>query len=158
MGLGGWTSPSLNYTNGRLTHTTTASGGVTLTATIQDYDKMGRTVDYWQCTPVNCGSGSIWTTNYGYNQAGDVIAWNHPVGFTISQPVDGARHTITVTSTVNTSPYTPTLATGPGGSIFYSPWGAVSQLQNGCVNRWEQKSAAALASRQPQANQSPNDV
>jgi hypothetical protein len=27
-----------------------------LTATVQDYDKIGRTYDYWQCTPHNWGN------------------------------------------------------------------------------------------------------
>ena len=42
VSLGSWTSPTLNYANGRLTHTTTTSAGVTLTATVQDYS-VGRT-------------------------------------------------------------------------------------------------------------------
>jgi len=42
---------------------------------------MGRTADYWQCTPVNCGGGSIWATNYSYDAAGDLKWWNHPAGW-----------------------------------------------------------------------------
>ena len=134
--LGSWTSPSLNYPKGRLTHTTTMSGSTLLTATVQDYDKMGRTKDYWQCTPLNCGTSSIWAAAYNYDLAGDVTSWNHPGNFTISQPVDAARHITQVTSSLSDSTHPATLATGTcisNTSICYKAWGALKYLENGCV-------------------------
>ncbi len=134
VSIDGWTSPTLQYPVGRLTHTATTSGGVVLTATVEDYDKMGRPADYWQCTPVNCSLGLPWAASYNYDVAGNLTSWNHPAGFTISQPVDSAFHVTQVTSSANSSTYPGTLATGPGGgSIQYTAWGAVSQLQNGCA-------------------------
>jgi RHS repeat-associated protein len=132
--LGSWTSPTLQHPVGRLTHTMTTSSGTTLTATVQDYDAMGRAADYWQCTPMSCGASSIWATNYSYDLAGDLTSWNHPAGFTITQGIDAARHISTVTSTVSGSTYPTTLATGPNGYIGYTPWGAVSTLENGCAD------------------------
>jgi RHS repeat-associated protein len=136
VALGSWTSPSLAYPNGRLTHTTT-SGSTLLTATVQDYDPMGRPKDYWQCTPLNCGSSSIWAALYNYDFAGDVTSWNHPANFTIYQtPIDGARHVTQVTSSYSdttTHPATLAFGSGSNNSILYTAWGAVSQLQNGCV-------------------------
>ena len=52
---------------------------------------MGRPLDYWQCTPLNCGSSSIWQAVYNYNLAGDVTSWTHPAGFTITQTINAAR-------------------------------------------------------------------
>ena len=135
--LGSWTSPTLNYPKGRLTHTTTMSGSTLLTATVQDYDPMGRTKDYWQCTPLNCGNSSIWAAVYNYDQAGDVTSWNHPAGFTITQTFDGARDIEEVTSSWSDGMHPATLASGAclpsSSSICYTPWGAVSSLLNGCV-------------------------
>ena len=134
---GSWTSPGLAYPNGRITHTTTMSGSTLQTATVQDYDKMGRTKHYWQCTPLNCGSSSIWAALYNYDSAGDVTWWNHPAGFTINQPVDNARHIEQVTSTWSDGQHPATLASGTclpnSTSICYTAWGAVSSLQNPCV-------------------------
>ena len=138
VALGSWTSPGLNNPKGRLTHTTTTSGGTVVTATVQDYDPMGRTNNYWQCTPLNCGTSTIWAALYNYDLAGDVTSWNHPAGFTITQTINGARQISQVTSSVNDSADPATLATGapnfnPPNLIQYTPWGAVSGLQNGCA-------------------------
>jgi len=126
--LGSWTSPGLNNPNGRLTHTATTSGGTILTATVQDYDATGRTKDYWQCTPLNCGSSTIWAALYNYDLAGDVTSWNHPAGFTITQTISGAQQISQVTSSVSDSADPASLAT-----ITYTPFGSVQTLLNGCV-------------------------
>jgi RHS repeat-associated protein len=131
--LGSWTSPTLANPIGRLTHTTTMSGSTLLTATVQDYDQMGRTKHYWQCTPLNCGNASIWSALYNYDLAGDVTSWNHPAGFTITQNINGARRIAQVTSSLSDATHPGTLATGPGNSIQYAPWGEVSSLLNGCA-------------------------
>jgi hypothetical protein len=58
---------------GRLTHATTVnSSGTVLTATVQDYDPMGRVVDLWECTPYNCGQSSIWHSNFQYKDTGEM--------------------------------------------------------------------------------------
>jgi RHS repeat-associated protein len=126
--LGSWASPTLAYPKGRLTHTTTKSGSTILTATVQDFDPMGRTQHYWQCTPANCGSSSIWAVVYGYDAAGDVTSWSHPAGYTISQSVNGAREVTQVTSSLSDSMHPPVLAQ----NITYTPFGGLSSLQNGC--------------------------
>ena len=127
--VGSWTSPSLGYPKGRLTHTTTANGSTILTATAQDYDPMGRPQHYWQCTPLNCGSSSIWGMTYAYDAEGDVISWTHPAGFTITQTIDGAKDITQITSSLSDSTHPATLAQ----NILYNAAGAVTSLQNGCV-------------------------
>jgi RHS repeat-associated protein len=125
--LGSWTSPGLNYPNGRLTHTTTMSGSTLLTGTAQDYDPMGRTYNYWQCTaPLYCGSG-IWAALYNYDLAGDVTSWNHPAGYTITNTISPARRITEISSSLNDATHPPALAQ----SITYTPWGALSTLVNG---------------------------
>ena len=128
--LGSWTSPGLAYPVGRLTHTTTLnSAGVLQTATVQDYDTMGRTKDYRQCTPANCGSSSIWDMNYTYDPAGDVTSWLHPAGYTLTNTINAAQQITAVQSSWVDSNHPAYLAE----SISYTAWGAVSELVNGCA-------------------------
>lgn len=128
--LGSWTSPTLGYPIGRLTHTTTTAGGVVQTATVRDYDPMGRTQHYWQCPypTYYCGTTNMWAASYNYDLAGDVTSWNHPAGFTITQTINGAKEISQITSSLSDSTHPSTLAT-----IGYTPFGSVSTLQNGCV-------------------------
>ena len=56
------------------------AGSILQTTTVQDYDPMGRTQHYWQCTPVNCGSSSIWQTAYTYDAGGESIKLGPPGG------------------------------------------------------------------------------
>jgi RHS repeat-associated protein len=127
--LGSWTSPGLAYPKGRLTHTTTMSGSTLQTATVQDYDKMGRTQHYWQCTPLNCGSASIWQTYYHYDLAGDSDWWTHPAGFTITNTISPARRITQVASSLSDSTHPANLAQ----NIVYNAAGSITGLQNGCV-------------------------
>ena len=126
--LGNWTSPTLGYPVGRLTHTTTTSGSTVLTATVEDYDKMGRPQHYWQCTPLNCGTSIFWAALYNYDFAGDVTSWNHPAGFTITQTINGAKEISQVTSSISDATHPASLAT-----LTYAPFGPISTLQNGGV-------------------------
>jgi RHS repeat-associated protein len=129
VSLGSWTSPALGNPIGRQTHTTTTSGGTTLTATVQSYDPMGRTTNYWQCTPLNCGTSRIWPTSYTYDLAGDLSSWIHPSQFTITQTLNAAQQVTAVKSSLSSSTQPPTLAQ----SITYNAPGAVTGLQNGCA-------------------------
>src|ERR1039458_2793126 len=126
--LGSWSSPLL-YTTGRLTHTTTTSGSTTLTATVQDYDPMGRTQHYWQCSPYNCGSASIWAMPFTYDLAGDITSWTHPVGFTVTNSVSQARQITQISSSLVDASHPANFAE----NIKYTPWGALSSLTNGCA-------------------------
>jgi RHS repeat-associated protein len=128
VALGSWASGTLSNPVGRLTHTTTVnSSGTVLTATVQDYDQMGRTKDYWQCTPYNCGSSSIWSSNYQHKYTGEVWQWAHPGGFTITNAISPARRITQISSSVNDPTHPPILAQ----NIHYTPWGALNTLQNG---------------------------
>jgi hypothetical protein len=99
----------------------------TLAATVQDYDRMGRTQDYWQCTPYNCGTTSIWYGYYHYNLAGDNDWWAHPAGYTITNTIDTGRHITQIQSSLVDSNHPQYLAQ----SITYTAWGTVSQFVNG---------------------------
>ena len=99
------------------------------TATVEDYDKMGRSQHYWQCTPLNCGSASIWAASYNYDVAGDVTSWNHPAGFTITNTISAARRITQIASSWNDSTHPGTLAQ----NILYTAARDVTGLQNGCV-------------------------
>jgi RHS repeat-associated protein len=111
--------------------TNSASGTCTspATAVAYSYDPVGRTKDFWQCNPSNCGSSSIWSTQYTYDLAGDIQSWVHPAGYTLTNTVNSAQQVTAVQSSWQDSSHPQYLAQ----SISYTPWGAVSQLENGCV-------------------------
>jgi RHS repeat-associated protein len=126
--VGAWTSPTLAYPTGRLTHTTTlSSSGTILTATVQDYDPMGRTQNYWQCAPSSCGASSIPHSYYHYNLSGDVDWWTHPAGYNITNTITTARRVQQIQSSWTDSEHPQYLAQ----NITYTPWGAPNQFVNG---------------------------
>jgi RHS repeat-associated protein len=100
-------------------------------ATVQDYDKMGRTADYWQCSPYDvCGTGTMWQMTYAYDFAGDVQNYLHPEGgFTITNTISAAQRITAITSSWVDSNHPQTLA----NNITYAPHGAVATLTNGCT-------------------------
>jgi len=104
--IGSWSS-TLTYPKGRLTKAVTTSGGNVQTAVVYSYDSMGRPTGYWQCTPYNCGSASIWSMPYSYGLAGDVTGWTHPAGSpTITYTTLGAQRVTQITSDLNDSTHT----------------------------------------------------
>ncbi len=121
----GGTSYTLTNTKGRLSHTS-AAGGTAIT--INSYESTGRVQDYWQCTPSNCSSASIWKTHYNYDLGGDVSSWTHPAGFTVTNTVTDAQRISQISSSLSDSTHPATLAT-----ITYASHGAINTLLNGCV-------------------------
>jgi len=114
------------------TNTTLGTCTSPATAVVYSYDPVGRTNNFWQCNPSNCGSSSIWNTNYVYDLAGDVSSWTFP-GFsgpvTLTNTVNVAQQVTAVQSSWQDSTHPQYLAQ----SISYTPWGAVSGLESGCA-------------------------
>jgi RHS repeat-associated protein len=129
VSVGSWSSGTLGYPKGRMTEATTTASGSVKTAVVYSYDKMGRTSSFWQCNPSNCGSSSIWSTQYTYDLAGDITSWAHPAGYTLTNTVNSAQQVTAVQSSWQDTNHPQYLAE----NVTYTPWGAVSQLQNGCV-------------------------
>src|ERR1017187_4996789 len=102
------------------------------TLSARDNDPMGRPTSYWQCTPLNCGTSSIWAGAYNYDLAGDVTSWNHPAGYTITQTINAAQQVQQITSSLSDASPPGALAARPRSSIQYTPGGAVGTRQNGC--------------------------
>jgi YD repeat-containing protein len=127
--IGSWVSPTLLNPLGRLTEAVTIASGSLKTAMVYSYDSMGRTSNFWQCNPSNCGTTSIWNTQYNYDLAGDVTSWLHPAGYTLTNTVTQAQQV----TAVQRSPYDSSHPQVAAQNITYTPWGAVSGLQNGCV-------------------------
>ncbi len=128
-----WSGVSFSNAKGRLvlacTNTTLGTCTSPATATAYNYDPVGRTADFWQCTPANCNTSSIWDTHYNYDLAGDVTSWAHPGQFTLTNTVNAAQQVTAVQSSLTSSSMPGILAQ----NIAYTPWGAVTSLQNGCV-------------------------
>ena len=126
---------TLNNTAGRLSHAwTTPQTGTGYIDSIYSYDLVGRVSDLWQCTPANCGgSGGAgatpWDVHYNYDLAGDIQNWTLTDYFTITNTISSAQRITAVTSSLSDPTHPPTLAQ----NITYTPWGALSGLQNGCV-------------------------
>jgi RHS repeat-associated protein len=129
----GWTPPGgLQNTVGRLSSTNTGVNGLTATATVYNYDAMGRVANYWQCTPYNCANPNanplMWAMSYTYDLAGDVTSWTHPAGFTITNVIDGAQHVTQIECAANCPSNSPS---NLAKNVTYTAWGAVATLQNG---------------------------
>jgi RHS repeat-associated protein len=126
-----WSGVSFSNAKGRLvlacTNTTAGTCTSPATAVAYSYDPVGRIANFWQCNPSNCGSSSIWNVKYNYDKAGDITSWVDPGGFTLTNTVNSAQQVTAVQSSWKYSP--PYLVQ----SATYTPWGAVSQLENGCV-------------------------
>jgi hypothetical protein len=93
---------------------------------------MGRTANFWQCNPSNCGTSSIWNTQYTYDLGGDITSWVDPDktdSATLTNTVNAAQQVTAVQSSLSDSYHPPTLAE----NITYTAWGALSALENGCV-------------------------
>ena len=126
---------TLNNTAGRLSHAwTTPQTGTGYINSIYSYDVVGRVSDLWQCTPANCGgSGGAgatpWDVHYNYDLASDIQNWTLTNYFTITNTISSAQRITAVTSSLSDPTHPSTLAQ----IITYTPWGALSGLQNGCV-------------------------
>ena len=131
-----WTGVSFSNPKGRLvlscTNTTLGTCTSPATATAYSYDPVGRTANFWQCNPSNCGSSTIWNTQYNYDWGGDVTSWVHPDktnNATLTNTVNPAQQITAVQSSLQDSYHPQYLAQ----NITYTAWGAVSTLENGCV-------------------------
>ena len=126
MNLGGVNYPVTN-TVGRLSHTTAANG---YTGTIHSYDVMGRTTSLWQGQPMypDCWY-VIGPATWNYDQAGDLTSYVTPYGITITQNITQAQRVSSITSSVSDATHPPVLAQ----NLTYTPWGALSGLENGCT-------------------------
>ena len=127
-GIDNWVLTGLTNTVGRMSTACNGPCNAASTATIYSYDPMGRVTTFWQCTTYNCGSSSsLWKTSYNYDLAGDVTSWTHPEGFTITNSINGAQQITQIQSSLG-APYPTQLAS----SISYEPWGALSNITDGC--------------------------
>jgi YD repeat-containing protein len=130
VNIGSWSSGTLSNAKGWLTEATTTSSGSTTTAVVYSYDAMGRPLNYWQCTPYNCGSSSIWGVQDTYDLAGDLTSWWHPWPFTITNTVNAAQQITQIQSSwYDTTLHPQNIAQ----SISYNAFGAPTSLENGCV-------------------------
>ena len=129
--LGSWSSGTLTNPKGRLTEAVTTSSGTVQTAAVYSYDPMGRPTDFWQCTPYNCNTASLFwpPAVYNYDLAGDVKTWTHPGGFTLTNTISAAQRITEVSSSLSDTTHPPVIAQG----ITYAPWGALNTLTDGCV-------------------------
>jgi RHS repeat-associated protein len=66
------------------------------------YDKMGRTAEEWQCTPLICGAGT-YSFPYSYGPAGELLTAVIGPNTTISNTYDKAAQVISVTSSLQDS-------------------------------------------------------
>lgn len=132
VSVGGWTSPTLTYTKGHLTHSCTAPNANSCqsaqTASAYNYDARGRIVNFWQCSPATCGAASIWQMNYTYDFGDDTTSWSNPYGMTLTYGISAAQRIAQITSSLNDATHPGTLAT-----FTYTPFGTISTLANGCA-------------------------
>ncbi len=127
--IGSWSSGTLTNPKGRMTEATTTASGSVKTGVVYSYDPVGRISDFWQCNPGNCGTSSIYAMAYGHDEAGDVTSWSHPGLINFNNTVNAAQQITGVTTTSSYTNLPQTLVQ----SVTYTPFGAVSQFENGCA-------------------------
>ena len=137
VSVGSWSSGTLLNYKGRMTEATTTSGSTTKSGVVYSYDPLGRVSDQWQCTPWGCAQSTpaVWDVHNDYDLAGDIKDWSMPYTtapgskITITNTTSLARRITAISSSWSDSIHPASLAT----SINYEPWGAPSQLLNGCA-------------------------
>lgn len=86
----------LTFPIGRLVKASAVSSAGT-TSYYLDYDKMGRTADFWNCVPSNCPS--TWHASYTYDSAGQAYKYSDSIFASYSQTFDGDGRLTNVSST-----------------------------------------------------------
>jgi RHS repeat-associated protein len=98
-----WGVTATNY-RGRLTEAQTTSGSSVLTGAVFSYDQMGRVLNTWQCTPLDCGTTSTYF-KYTYDYLGDLTSsYNNEDNITYTYQYNAADEMTSVQSNINTSP------------------------------------------------------
>lgn len=104
----------LTFTNpvGRLVEESTAQTSYAQpTATWNSYDKMGRIVNQWQECPTTWCVSSPYSLPYSYDLMGHMKTIGNPF-FTLTYQYDGAGRVLSVTTSLDSSSYPPTLLSG----------------------------------------------
>jgi RHS repeat-associated protein len=117
---------------GRLTESETFNSvGPVLTGAVFSYDPMGRIVGQWQCTPLTCGTTSVYLA-FGYDLMGDLTSsYNNGDNVTYTNSYDTAARLTSVKSSLSDSQHPGTLITLGGFSPIQKP--TVITLGNGIV-------------------------
>ncbi len=126
---------------GQLTNVVVAGN---VAGTIFSYDKMGRTGQEWQCTPLNCGTGTF-SMQYAYDFLGDVTQLvNSREGVTYSYSYDPAARLTKLQSSLSDSNHPATLLT----VNTYNPLGEVQHatLGNGIVRNLQYDNRGRITS------------
>ena len=95
---------SPQYTIGRVVE----SSAVHAQTFSKSYDTMGRIVEEWQCTPVNCGSTFL-PLSYSYDQASDLTSATNGFGVTLSYTYNNATQLTGVASNLSDANHPATL-------------------------------------------------
>lgn len=114
-----------------LGHLTSANAANGTTGAIFSYDPIGRVAENWQCTPLNCGSGTF-SLNFAYDYLGDVTSLaNSKEGVTYTYKYDTLTRLTRLQSSLNDSNHPGTLLT----VNTYNPLGEITKatLGNGII-------------------------
>ncbi|HET9282240.1 MAG TPA: RHS repeat-associated core domain-containing protein [Candidatus Angelobacter sp.] len=95
--------------------------------TFSAYDALGRVINQWQCTPLNCGSG-YFSQAYNYSLGSDITSETNGLGVTLSYGYDAVDRLQSATSNLSDVNHPATLLSG----VQYGPIGITAEtLGNG---------------------------
>ena len=95
--------------------------GNNISGFVNSYDPMGRVINQWQCTPVDCGITSVYFT-YTYDLLGEVLtANNNADDVTYTDTYDTAGNLLEVQSSLSDSQHPGTLITLGDYSAMHNP-------------------------------------
>jgi RHS repeat-associated protein len=125
-------SVTLANTTDRMSSEATASPNPT--AKIFSYDKLGRVKNNSQCTPQNCGAGTVFPITYNYDLLGDMTSSTNGMGVTLSYTVNRALRLTGTTSSLSDSNHPGTLYSSPhyngAGSLLSAQFGNTGSSVN----------------------------
>lgn len=113
-----WGVALLN-TTGRLS--SESAGGTS--GSIFSYDSMGRTVNNWQCTPINCGTGSF-ALSYGYDLFGNMTTSSNGAGVTFNYSYNTAPRLTGATSSFSDAQHPANLLS----NVHYGQFGPLTDM------------------------------
>lgn len=118
---------SLNNPKGHLTDAVAAGGSA---STILSYDLVGRIAEEWQCTPLNCGSGS-YSLTFGHDYLGDMTSLvNSEEGnITYTYSYDAAARFTKLQSSWSDSNH-------PGTLLTINSYNPVGEVQQATLGNW----------------------
>lgn len=129
----GTTNIAISNSIGRISWSSTVDQNtLPITKGAYSYDSMGRELQFWQCTTINCPAGR--QTQYTYDLISDLTSASNGVGTTLTYSYNRAQRLLTGSSSLADANHPGTMLSGLQYNAFGSP--LQSTLGNGVAESY----------------------